>query len=114
MENMRAIQYDSIGIPEPLVVAAAAPYSSDPAYQATPANRVALNACGTAPCTTKVPVQTLTGADGKSYRVDTYMTWQTITGGRAVKLVTIVVRDGSNTAKVWARTASSFDASTGQ
>jgi len=114
MENMRAIQYDSIGLPEPLVVAAAAPYSSDPAYQATPANRVALNACGTAPCTTKVPVQTLTGADGKSYRVDTYMTWQTITGGRAVKLVTIVVRDGSNTAKVWARTASSFDASTGQ
>jgi len=114
MENMRAIQYESIGLPETLVVAAASPYSSDPAYQATVANRVGLVACGTAPCTTKVPVQTLTGADGKSYRVDTYMTWQTITGGRAVKLVTIVVRDGSNTTKVWARTASSFDASTGE
>ena len=120
MENMRAIQYASIGLPETLVVAAAAPYSSDPAYQATAANRVALNACGTAPCTTKVPVQTLTGADGKSYRVDTYVTWQntatipTIPTARAVKLVTIVVRDGSNTTKVWARTASSFDASTGE
>ena len=114
MENFRAIRYDSIGLPDTLVLAAAAPYSSDPAYQATAANRVALNACGTAPCTTKLPVQTLTGADGKSYRVDTYMTWQTIMGGRAVKLVTIVVRDGADTTKVWARTASSFDASTGQ
>ena len=55
-----------------------------------------MNACGTAPCTTKVPVQTLTGADGKSYRVDTYVTWQTVAAGRAVKLVTIVVRDGAN------------------
>jgi len=114
MENVRAIRYDAIGLPETLVVGAAAPYSSDSAYQASAANRVGLNACGIAPCTTKVPVQTLAGADGKSYRVDTYMTWQTITGGRAVKLVTIVVRDGSNTTKVWARTASSFDASTGE
>ncbi len=114
MENVRAILYESIGLPDTLVVAAAAPYSSDPAYQATAANRVALDACGTAPCTTKVPVQTLTGADGKSYRVDTYVTWQTIAAGRAVKLVSIVVRDGDDTSKVWARTASSFDASTGE
>jgi len=114
MENVRAIRYDSIGLPEILVLAAAAPYSSDPAYQSTAANRVALNACGTAPCTTKAPVQTLTGADGKSYRVDTYVTWQTIAAGRAVKLVSIVVRDGADTTKVWARTASSFDASTGE
>ena len=80
MENFRAIRYDSIGLPDGLVTAAASPYASDPAYQATAANRVALNACGTAPCTTKVPVQTLTGADGKSYRVDTYVTWQTDRG----------------------------------
>ena len=120
MENFRAIRYDSIGLPDSLVLAAATPYSSDPAYQATAANRVALNACGTAPCTTKVPVQSLTGADGKSYRVDTYVTWQTIVRpageptARAVKLVTIVVRDGADVTKVWARTASSFDESTGE
>jgi Tfp pilus assembly protein PilV len=114
MENIRAIRYDSIGLPDSLVLAAAAPYSSDPAYQASAPNRVALDACGSAPCTTKVPVQTLTGADGKSYRVDTYMTWQTVAAGRAVKLVTIVVRDGADVTKVWARTASSFDASTGE
>jgi Tfp pilus assembly protein PilV len=114
MENFRAIRYDSIGLPDSLVLAAATPYSSDPAYQATAANRVAMNACGTAPCTTKVPVQSLTGADGKSYRVDTYVTWQIVAAGRAVKLVTIVIRDGAVPTKVWARTASSFDASTGE
>jgi hypothetical protein len=60
-----------------------------------------------------VPVQTLTGADGESYRVDTYITWQVVGSGRGVKLVTIVVRDGDDVNKTWARTASSFDESTG-
>jgi Tfp pilus assembly protein PilV len=114
MENFRAIRYASIGLPESLVTTATAPYSSDPAYAASAASRVDLAACGTAPCTTDVPVQTLTGADGKSYRVDTYITWETVALGRSVKRVTIVVRDASDTSKVWARTASSFDRSTGE
>jgi len=114
MENYRAISYDSIGLPESLVLAPPpTPYSTDPAYQASASSRVALAACGTAPCTTKVPVQTLTGADGRSYRLDSYITWQTVGAGRGVKLVTIVVRDSADVAKVWARTASSFDQSTG-
>jgi prepilin-type N-terminal cleavage/methylation domain-containing protein len=117
MENFRAIRYDSIGLPESLVAVAPTPYASDSAYAATAGatagTRVALVACGTSPCTTKVPVQTLTGADGKSYRVDTYVTWQAVGTGRLVKLVTIVVRDGADPTKVWARTASAFDASTG-
>jgi prepilin-type N-terminal cleavage/methylation domain-containing protein len=113
MENYRAIRYDSIGLPDSLVVAAASPYATDAAYQSSAASRVDLVACGSSPCTTKVPVQALTGADGRSYRVDTYVTWQTVGSGRAVKLVTIVVRDGNDTSKVWARTASSFDESTG-
>ena len=111
MENFRAIRYTAIGLPESLVTAAATPYSSDPAFSASA--RVALDACGTSPCSTKVPVQTLTGADGRSYRVDTYITWQTVGSGRGVKLVTIVVRDGTDVNKVWARTASAFDESTG-
>jgi prepilin-type N-terminal cleavage/methylation domain-containing protein len=114
MENFRAIRYDSIGLPDSLVTAAVTsspPYGSDAAYSTT--SRVALNACGTSPCTTKVPVQTLTGADGRSYRVDTYVTWQTVGAGRGVKLVTIVVRDGTDPTKTWARTASAFDESTG-
>jgi prepilin-type N-terminal cleavage/methylation domain-containing protein len=114
MESYRAIQYASIGLPDTLVLAAAAPYSSDSAYSASSTTRVNLVACGTAPCTTKVPVQTLTGADGRSYRVDTYVTWQTVGAGRQVKLVTVVVRDGTDTSKVWARAASAFDRSTGE
>jgi prepilin-type N-terminal cleavage/methylation domain-containing protein len=110
MERFRAVRYDVIGLPNALTDATAAPtpYPSDPAYNA--AGRVDLASCGTLPC---VPVQNLTGADGRSYRVDTYVTWQTVGSGRGVKLVTIVVRDGSDPTKVWARTASSFDESTG-
>jgi prepilin-type N-terminal cleavage/methylation domain-containing protein len=111
MENFRAIRWTAIGLPESLVTAAPTPYSGDPAYSST--ERVEVDACGTSPCSTKVPVQTLTGADGRSYRVDTYVTWQTVGSGREVKLVTIVVRDGTDVNKVWARTASAFDESTG-
>jgi Tfp pilus assembly protein PilE len=113
MENFRAIRYDSIGLPQALIDAAAAPYATDAAFPADDANLVILNACGSSPCTTKVPVQTLTGADGESYRVDTYVVWETVGAGRDVKLVTIVVRDADDVNKVWARTASAFDESTG-
>jgi prepilin-type N-terminal cleavage/methylation domain-containing protein len=113
LESFRAIRYDSIGLVDSQVTSAAAPYTSDAAYQSSASNRVALSACGTAPCTTKVPVQILTGADGKSYRVDTFVTWQTVAGGRNVKRVTIVVRDAATTSVTYARVASFFDASTG-
>ena len=36
-------------------------------------------ACGTSPCTNKVATKTVTGADGRSYKVDTYITWKQIT-----------------------------------
>jgi prepilin-type N-terminal cleavage/methylation domain-containing protein len=80
--------------------------------------RVHLNACGTSPCTSKTPTQTVTGPDGKSYRLDTYITWDTPvntggTTGRNTKLVTLVVRDPAVPSKVYARVSSSFDESTG-
>ena len=116
MENYRAIKYANIGLPESLVapLASDAVYSGDTAWQSNSLNRVGLVACGTSPCTNEVPVQTLTGADGQSYLVHTYATWQTVGAGRAVKLVTIVVRDADNPSKVWARTSSAFDRSTGE
>jgi prepilin-type N-terminal cleavage/methylation domain-containing protein len=120
IESFRAIRYVDIGLPDGLVSSAASaapPYSSDSAYRSpagtTAGTRVALAACGTSPCSTKVPVQTLTGADGRSYRVDTYVTWQAVGSGRLVKLVTIVVREANDPTKTWARTASAFDLSTG-
>lgn len=53
------------------------------------------------------------GADGKAYRVDTYIVSATPTGGRAVKKVTVVVRDYNKLQVVYARQVSTFDQSTG-
>jgi len=66
--------------------------------------------------------QTVVGADGRNYRLDTYVTTFTAptpaNGGsapRASKLVTVVVRDpsapGNN--RTLARESASFDCSTG-
>jgi len=81
--------------------------------------RVNVAACGTSPCTTKVATQTVTGADGRSYKVDTYVTWKQITNsgsttGRLVKRVSIVVRGNASPYPVYARVSSAFDESTGQ
>ena len=81
--------------------------------------RVEVAKCGTPPpaCTTSVPTKTTTGADGRSYRVDTYITWKQIssasTTGRLLKLVTVVVRDNAAPYRRWARLTSAFDESTG-
>jgi type II secretory pathway pseudopilin PulG len=84
----------------------------------TQLQRVNVTKCGTAPCTNSVPTKTVTGADGKSYRVDTYITWKQIansaaTTGRLVKLITILVRDPTSPYRTWARISSAFDESTG-
>jgi type II secretory pathway pseudopilin PulG len=84
-----------------------------------PASPGPLSPGGPDPCAMK---QTVTGADGKSYRIDTYVTTYTAptpaNGGSAPrpgKLVTVVVRDpstqGANRALV--RESASFDCSTG-
>jgi Tfp pilus assembly protein PilV len=80
--------------------------------------RVNVAACGSSPCTDAVATKTVTGADGRAYKVDTYITWQQIssagsTAGRLVKLVSIVVRDSTSPYKAWARVSASFDESTG-
>ena len=58
------------------------------------------------------PRQTVTGPDQRSYRIDTYIISQTPPTGRAVKLVTIVVRRTLDL-RVLARVSSSFDESSG-
>jgi hypothetical protein len=80
--------------------------------------RADVAACPGTPCTNLVPTKQEKGADGRSYRVDTYVTWTTVTNsggtpGRAVKQITVVVRDLEEPAKVWARVVSIFDESTG-
>jgi prepilin-type N-terminal cleavage/methylation domain-containing protein len=73
---------------------------------------------GGSPCTTTVPTASAVGADGRGYRVDTYITWTQVTNssgtaGRASKLVTVVVRDLAAPNRTWARVTSFFDESTG-
>jgi prepilin-type N-terminal cleavage/methylation domain-containing protein len=80
--------------------------------------RVDVNSCGTAPCTTYVPTTNVVGGDGRNYRIDIYATWSEVMNsggatGRSVKLMTVVVRDQAAPYKVWARVASTFDISTG-
>ena len=59
------------------------------------------------------PSRTVVGADRKNYRIDTYITMTTPTNGRALKVVTVVVRNGNAlSARPFARVASTFDQST--
>ena len=59
------------------------------------------------------PSRVATGADRRQYRIDTYILQQTPTGGRPVKVVTVVVRDASVLTRTYVRQASTFDQSTG-
>ena len=123
MEGYRAIRYEAIGLGQTAVQAADSTYTGSTAYLAisSPTNQtnstVVVTPCGSSPCTNAVPTKTVTGGDGRSYRVDTYVTWKSITNsnglaGRDAKLVTIVVRD-STTGRIYARVSSTFDLSTG-
>jgi prepilin-type N-terminal cleavage/methylation domain-containing protein len=115
MELYRAIQYNSIRLASG-TIPAGAPYTTDPAYNAS---QITTPACSGPPYPEECNAsRTATGADNKSYRIDTYIV-ETIPGdgqpneGRPVKQVTIVVRDATNTDRVYVRQASTFDQSTG-
>jgi type II secretory pathway pseudopilin PulG len=59
------------------------------------------------------PSRSVTGADGRSYRVDTYLYYDQPAGGAQLKVITIVVRDPAQTSTSLARLTSTFDSSTG-
>ena len=118
MELYRAIKYDAIRLAAS-TIPVSAPYTTDPAYTCGGCSTQVVTppepTCGAGPsypneCTAS---RQATGADGKPYRVNTYISTSTPTGGRAVKLVTVVVRDEANQSRVYVRQASSFDQSTG-
>jgi Tfp pilus assembly protein PilV len=96
-------------------------YTTDSVYQANMASPQAPKALvGTlSTCPSGVPSQacdpsyTTTGADHRSYRVDTYLYFDTPSYGNQLKTVTVVVRNGDDTSKTLARVSSTFDPSTG-
>jgi Tfp pilus assembly protein PilV len=110
MELYRAIKYDSIRLAS-ATIPGTPPYTTDAAYSAS---QITTPTCSGPPYPDECNAsRTATGADNKSYRVDTYIVQATPTGGRPVKQVTIVVRDSGNLSRVYVRQASSFDQSTG-
>ncbi len=93
LERYRAVAFGSIHLDTASLAATDATYQGDAAYSASQVTQ----ACGTLTpvCT---PTQTVTGPDGRSYRVDTYIVSATPAGGTAVKQVTVVVRRSGTTA----------------
>jgi Tfp pilus assembly protein PilV len=112
MELYRALTYPAIAL-DSSSVPATTPYTSDVAYSASQVTATCASGAYTSypQCNAS---RTLTGPDHVTYRVDTYIVSRTPTGGRAVKLVTVVVRDSKNlTGPALARASTSFDQSTG-
>jgi type II secretory pathway pseudopilin PulG len=107
MELYRSLTYAAIQL-DPSTIPGTAPYTTDSAYSASQV---------TGSCTGNPPQcnasRQVTGADNKSYRMDTFIVTVTPTGGRAVKKITVVVRDYNNLAVSFARQVSTFDQSTG-
>jgi hypothetical protein len=70
-------------------------------------------------CPTNVPASacdpsyTTTGADHRSYRVDTYLYFDTPSLGNQLKTVAVVVRKADSLTTTYARVTSTFDPSTG-
>ena len=143
MEIYRALPYGGIGLLT-TAAPTTAPYTSEAAPPTGPCDTGQATTCGnTLPDTGTpafscastnpggstiwvpgsfpnacTPSRTVSGAsspDRHSYQVDTYIRKVTQTGQREVKIVTVVVRDGSNlNGRALARVQSTFDCSTGQ
>jgi hypothetical protein len=118
MEVYRALKYSSIALDSTTLASVDNTYKCDSALGVSCPNSTSAESttsCSGSPVANECnPSRTVTGADRKSYRVDTYITTTTPTGGRSLKLVTVVVRNANAlSARPYARVASTFDQSTG-
>jgi len=118
MELYRALTYNAIALDATSLGSVDNTYKCDAALGSSCPNSTSgeiTTTCSGSPLPNEcIPSRTATGADRKSYRVDTYITTTTPTNGRALKLVTVVVRDGRNlSGRPLARVGSTFDQSTG-
>jgi prepilin-type N-terminal cleavage/methylation domain-containing protein len=132
MEGYRGISFASIATDTSTTTAADAVYTGDSAYSSS--WKITATCPGTqttAPYYYCNPSRTVAGGNGVNYRVDSYVSWTcgipgstlggTVTAptcsgtpaSRAVKQVTVVVRDAATASKVLVRVTSTFDALTG-
>jgi type II secretory pathway pseudopilin PulG len=118
MELYRAIKYDAIALDSTALGSVDNTYKCDAALGSSCPNSTSgevTTSCTSSPLPNECnPSRSVTGADHKLYRVDTYILTQTPTNGRTLKAVTVVVRDGGAlSARPFARVTSTFDSSTG-
>ena len=129
METYRGLKYANVvfDTTEWNGALANANYTGDPVYQQNMAAPVAPKAlvatisggaCTATGSPAAVPascdpMRVVTGPDGKSYRIDTYMYYDQPTGGQQLKVVSVVVRDAARLTPSLARLTSTFDSSTG-
>ena len=116
MELYRALTWSAIAL-DSSTIPSTAPYTTDAAYSATQVTTTCSgsplpNACNAS--------RVVTGPDRKPYRVDSYIVLSTAsttpptpTNGRQLRIVTVVVRNGTNlNGRPLARLSATFDAST--
>src|SRR6476659_7381813 len=123
MEAYRGLKYDNIVFvtSEWTSAIADSTYTGDTVYQQNMASPVApkalvatVSTCpANVPATACDPSYTTTGADHRSYRVDTYLYFDTPTSGNQLRAVTVVIRDPNSLTRPVARVSSTFDPSTG-
>ena len=122
MEVFRGLRYDKIAFAtgEWSSALADSVYTADTVYQQnmqspTPPKALvpAVTSCpSTVPVNACDPSYATNGPDQRPYRVDTYLYYDTPTSGSQLKVVTVVVRDGNDVSRVYARVSSTFDSST--
>ena len=129
MEGYRALQYVNIGFDTSQIAGLDNTYKCDAVLGGSCPNTITTCnsgglscANGTVPTYTCgtinqcLPSRTVNAGssppspDHYSYRVDTYIVYTTPSTGNQLKLVTVVVRDGNNLSKIFARESSTFDA----
>jgi len=122
MDRYRALQYANIQLNTSCGTSCNedTTYTSDSAYSST----AQVTGCSTTDASC-IPTQTVTGADGNSYRIDSFIAYNCTSGTLStspsltcgsgqpipVKLVTVVVR--KSTGGTWTREQSTFTALTG-
>ena len=123
MEVYRGLKYDNIVFitSEWNSAIADSTYTADTTYQQNMLNPVApkaivptVTSCpANVPTTACDPSYTTAGADHRSYRVDTYLYFDTPSYGNQLKTITVVIRNPDDLSRTFARVTSTFDPSTG-